>query len=216
MSSLSNITEPMLDALRATVRTCMSAHRYAHTLGVERAVQRMGRIYLPEKLGELRAAALLHDITKEIPLDGQLALCREGRIPLTDSEMRQKEILHARTAPVYIRQNFPSYATDEILSAVSRHTVGAENMSVMDKLLCLSDYIEEGRTYPACVQLREYFFSHLPQIEEKDRLPFLNGALLCAFDGTLLSLIAKKALISADTIAARNGLLAEGILEKPT
>lgn len=216
MSSLPNITEPMLDALRTAVRTCMSARRYDHTLGVERAVQRMGRVYLPEKLEELRAAALLHDVTKEIPLDGQLALCREGGILLTASEKQQKEILHAKTAPVYIRQHFPSYATDEILSAISRHTVGAENMSVMDKLLCLADYIEEGRTYPACVQLREYFFSHLSQVQENDRLLFLNGALLCAFDGTLLSLIEKKALISADTIAARNGLLSEGILEKTT
>ena len=69
MSSLSEINEEMLDTLRQRVGTGMSEKRYRHTLGVEREIARLGEIYLPDRIQELRAAALLHDRPRsDIPL----------------------------------------------------------------------------------------------------------------------------------------------------
>ena len=59
------ITESDISALREKVRDYLTEKRYAHTLAVEREAQFLGGIYLPEKIKELRCAALLHDITKK-------------------------------------------------------------------------------------------------------------------------------------------------------
>ena len=59
------ITEKMLDALRESVMARMSPKRFRHTAEVEKRAERLGEIYAPEKKITLRAAALLHDITKE-------------------------------------------------------------------------------------------------------------------------------------------------------
>ena len=63
MPTLPNITEEMLSDLRATLEARISPKRFCHTLGVEREIERLGQIYLPDKLLSLRAAALLHDVT---------------------------------------------------------------------------------------------------------------------------------------------------------
>ena len=62
------LNDAALDALRERVKGTMSEKRFAHTAAVERMVVRLGELYCPELIPELRAAALLHDITKEQPL----------------------------------------------------------------------------------------------------------------------------------------------------
>ena len=57
------INDRQLDTLRASVMASMSDFRFNHTAEVEKMAVRLGEIYAPEKLNELRAAALLHDIT---------------------------------------------------------------------------------------------------------------------------------------------------------
>lgn len=42
----------------------------------------------------------------------------------------------------------------DILKAVAIHTVGAKDMSLLDKILYVADYIEEGRDFPLVDQAR--------------------------------------------------------------
>ena len=63
-----NYTEADITALRERVRPYLTAKRYEHTLAVEREAEFLGKLYLPEKIMALRAAALLHDITKKCDL----------------------------------------------------------------------------------------------------------------------------------------------------
>ena len=74
--------EQRLDALRGELSSLMSPKRYAHTLGVERMAVRLGQLFCPEKIPQLRAAALLHDITKEESLetDGFVEIKREKKV----------------------------------------------------------------------------------------------------------------------------------------
>ena len=60
-------TEEMLTHLRNRVSTKMSKKRFIHTLGVEDTANELGEIFLSNKVTELRAAALLHDVAKELP-----------------------------------------------------------------------------------------------------------------------------------------------------
>ena len=64
-------TEERLALLREDMRACMTEQRFKHTLGVEQMAARLAALYLPEGAGMLRAAALLHDMTKELPREVQ-------------------------------------------------------------------------------------------------------------------------------------------------
>ena len=97
----------MLDALRERVKGTMSEKRYAHTAAVERMVVRLGELYCPELIPELRAAALLHDITKEQPLENQLQLCKTFDIILEPTAALAPKTLHARTAAALIPAEYP-------------------------------------------------------------------------------------------------------------
>ena len=76
------ITEESLISLREGIKPYLDEKRYHHTLAVEREAARLGEIYLPEKVTSLRAAALLHDITKKCDFEKQLQYCRRGSITL--------------------------------------------------------------------------------------------------------------------------------------
>ena len=77
MNTECKITERMLDELREELRGTMSEKRYRHTVEVERMAARLGVLYAPDQLPILRAAALLHDITKEFSLQTQLQILQK-------------------------------------------------------------------------------------------------------------------------------------------
>ena len=65
------ITENMLDALREEIRDQMSERRFKHTIGVENAGEFMADFFIVSRKLELRAAALLHDLTQEYSFEKQ-------------------------------------------------------------------------------------------------------------------------------------------------
>ena len=74
------ITEEMLLTLREEISMRLSPRRFNHTLGVERAAEFLSQKCLPSKMMEIRAASLLHDITKELSYDEHIQLIKQGRI----------------------------------------------------------------------------------------------------------------------------------------
>ncbi len=192
-----------LDALRERVKGEMSPARFAHTLGVEREVARMARIYAPSKEQMLRAAALLHDVTKEYTAEQCAAvLAREG-ITLRPDEAATPAIHHAITAPFEIARRYAAFATDELLRAVRWHTTGHADMTLAEALLYLADVIEEGRAYPACVALRAQFWDADPaSMDKATRDAHLVHVMLTSLAGVRDSILARGGAVCADTEAA--------------
>lgn len=201
------ITEEKLLWLRARVTEKMSAYRMAHTLGVEAMVARLAALYCPEKADMLRAAALLHDLTKELDNNAQQAIFAAHGVTLRPDEQASPKIWHGITAALLIPSEYPDLADDTLLSAVRWHTTGRAGMTLEEALLYLADYIEEGRTFADCVMLRERFFKAEPEKMSKDvRLCHLRDILLLSFDTTLSELEASGGAVCLDTLAAREEL----------
>lgn len=198
------ITVTALDGLRALVGQAMSAYRFSHTLGVEQAVADLSALYLPEGTAELRAAALLHDITKEWAHNRAEAFISAHGITLRPDEAASPKIWHGITAPLVIEAEFPAFATPLVLSAVRWHTTGHAGMTLPEALLYLADYIEPGRTFAECVALRRAFFEAEPEkMDMGARLCHLWQTVLLSLDDTLAALAAEGAPVCADTLAAR-------------
>lgn len=208
------ITEQMLDDLRKTVSEGMSPKRFRHTAEVEKMAAYLGSLYAPEKILTLRAAALLHDVTKEYTTDMQIKICAERDISLDADAVYAPKTLHAITAAALIPERFSEFATDEIIECVRWHTTGREDMTLLEKLIYLADYIDMSRTFEDCVKLREVFMSAKPEtMGERERLDHLRNTLVLSYDMTMCALLEDGLPISTDTVRARNQLVREIIAE---
>lgn len=205
-----SITNEMLDALRAEVERTLSPKRAAHVLGVEKMAQRLGGLYFDRDsdLCLLRGAALLHDLTKELPAEEHARILRAYGTEPSEIDMLSTKTLHARTAALLIPDRYPDLAIPELISAVRWHTTGRADMTVYEKIIYFADYIDETRTYPDCVKLRSLFFDAEPEnMEPQQRCEHLDRLIALSFDMTLEDLIKNHNIISRDTIEARNYLL---------
>ena len=208
MNTECKITERMLDELREELRGTMSEKRYRHTVEVERMAARLGVLYAPDQLPILRAAALLHDITKEFSLQTQLQILQKFGIMTYYRDEISPKTLHARTAALLIPEQYPAFADPDVIEAVRWHTTGRVGMTICEKLVYLADYIDLSRTFPDCVALREMFWGADPAgMDETEREAHLRAVLLSSFDRTIFALLEEGALVSPETMLARNELV---------
>ena len=129
-------------------------------------------------------------------------------IMITDADILTPKTLHAKTAALLIGELYPEFADPTVISAVRYHTTGRVGMSMTEKIVYFADYIDETRTFPDCVMLRDAFFGADPQnMSEKERSEHFRKLLVLSFDKTIAALIEEGSLISEDTFAARNDLI---------
>ena len=200
--------ENQLSELRSAVRKRFSEKRFTHTLGVEAAATRLAECILPDRVSEIRAAALLHDISKELSDGEQIAIMRASPSGVTESDMLSPPIYHSLTAPFVISRDFPLFATDDILSSAFNHTVGAPDMSLFDEIIFVSDYVEAGRTYPSCVSVRERLLSAIEgSVNKEDFIFALHDATIASLENTIISLIERGRFLHEKTVTTRNAFL---------
>lgn len=170
----------------------MPDKRWRHVLGVvETAVE------LADRFGGDRdkawLAALLHDYTKAWPTDKMETIIREQHLPQELLE-HDKELWHAHVGAWVVRQEH-GIDDEEVLDAIRYHTSGRERMTLLDKIVCLADYMEPGRDFPGVNKIRERAQHNLDE------------ALLAGFDSTIQFLVEKGKTIFPLTVLARNDLL---------
>lgn len=135
-------------------------HRLQHVFGVCETAKKLGKMHQVD-LEKLEIAALLHDITKYYTTEENIKMIQKY---YANSEEILEEfnihILHAFSARVVAREKY--HVTDsDILDAIENHTIGRANMSIYEKIIFISDYIEPNRTYESCVKTREIAFDNL-------------------------------------------------------
>lgn len=100
-----------------------------------------------------RIAGLLHDWDREQPPAALLAAAGAHGIEVSAADSAGPHLLHARTGAVSLRETFPEL-DDEVLDAVSRHTLGAVAMTSLDMVVYIADMIEPSRDYSGVDGLR--------------------------------------------------------------
>lgn len=199
------ITDESLLSLKESLRAKMSGFRLAHTLGVEEMAVRIGEIYCPEKLNILRAASLLHDMTKELSPTAQREIFSKHGITMSEDLEKSPPTQHAITAALEIPLRYPEFANDEVISAVRNHTTGRAGMSLCEKIIYLSDYIDFTRTYSDCKALRELFWSaDIKNMSQDEREEHLDRVVLKSLEFTVADLEENSRYISRETLLARD------------
>lgn len=147
-----------LSQLRPAALSYLKRRRIPHVLGTEQEAIRLAARYGAD-VEKARRAALLHDCTKKLDMEEQLSLCRQYGIQLDGLEQRALKLLHARTGAEIARDVFG--ADDEICSAIRWHTTGHTNMTLLEKIIYLADYIEPSRDFPGVDRLRKVCYEDL-------------------------------------------------------
>ena len=196
-----------LDALRAEMSEILSERRFSHSLGVERAALEIGRHCLPDKLSELSAAALLHDVAKEASREDQLAAMYRSGVEFTDEDYSSAALYHSFAAPQIVKERFPHFATDEILSAIFTHTSGGEAMTIFDEIIFIADFVDDTRPYDACKMAREKLFSDLEAAKTReDKVCALHKSVISVIDFTIDYLENKGKSVNSRMLLAKSAL----------
>ena len=129
-----------------------------HVLGTEQTAKALAEKYGAD-VEKARFAALLHDATKRLSMEEQLAMCEHYHIELDELEKKALKLLHAKTGAALARDMYG--ADDEIYNAILWHTTGKANMTLLEKVIYLADYIEPNRDFDGVEDLRKVVWEDL-------------------------------------------------------
>lgn len=146
--------------LRIVAQSFLKAKRIPHVLGTEKTAAALAEKYGAD-VHKARVAALLHDCTKRLTLDEQLSLAVQYNVALDEVERVTLKLTHAKTGAALARALFG--VDDEVYGAILWHTTGRPDMTLLEKILYLADYIEPTRDFPGVDALREAVWRDLDE-----------------------------------------------------
>ena len=151
---------PELSWLREKAYVYLDEKRIGHVAGCESEA-----VMLAKHWGEdpeiAATAGILHDITKKLDAEDQLNLCRKYGIICDNAERSNPKLLHAKTGAARARDLFG--ISDAIYEAIRWHTTGKPDMTLLEKIIYLADFIEPTRDFPGVEALRELAYEDLNQ-----------------------------------------------------
>ncbi len=144
--------------LRGKAYAMLKPNRIAHVRGCEQEAVSLANRWGADP-DEAAEAAILHDCTKKEKLDGQLALCGKYGVIPDEIERHNAKLLHAKTAAALAKAEFGVSASVE--AAICWHTTGRPEMSLLEKIIYMADYIEPTRDFPGLEELRRLAYEDL-------------------------------------------------------
>ncbi len=159
------------------LKKALDKERFEHTLGVMYTASCLAMAHGCD-MEDARLAGLLHDCAKCIPNDEKISLCEKHKIHITPIEYENPSLLHAKLGALLAEKEY-DVTNPELLHAIRVHTTGEPNMSMLDKIVYIADYIEPNRDKaPNLTHVRELAFRNLDACMAEilhDTLTFLSG-----------------------------------------
>lgn len=163
-----------LETMQEKLQSALSVKRYIHTMGVSEEAVRLAEIYgTRADQQKAKVAGLLHDCAKDYPVEMRLRFCKEYKVPLDEIMEKQTDLIHPFLGAEVAKRE---YLVDdkEILNAIRYHTTGRANMTFLEKIIFIADYIEPNR-------------ENFDGLEEARRLAYidLDMAIKCILEQTI-------------------------------
>lgn len=124
----------------------------AHSLRAAETAAMLAAVYGVDE-DAARLGGLLHDWDREQKKRDLVAIAREAGVEVTEADEAAPKLLHARTGAAGAAAALPGLSA-EVVQAIARHTVGAPDMTDLDKVVYLADMMEPARDYPGVDELR--------------------------------------------------------------
>ena len=140
------------DELLGKMAELLPEKRLTHCLGVEKAAMELAQRFGVDT-EKASLAGLLHDYAKKLPDQDFLDLIDQYQL---DPDLKNwgNNIWHGMVG-IYKIQEDLDLKDPEILRAIEIHTVGASQMTDLEKIIYVADYIEHNRAFPGVEKARE-------------------------------------------------------------
>ena len=180
----------MYEEIQEKLKKALDEPRYEHTIGVMYTAGCMAMAHGFD-IQKAMLAGLLHDCAKCLTHEERLALCEKHHVEVTDSELENKALLHAKAGAILAKVEYDIEDLD-VIHAIAVHTTGEQEMSTLDKIIYIADYIEPGR-------------DKAPNLEQVRMLAYqdLNACMAKILDDTMEYLQNRGGLIDPTTAKAR-------------
>ena len=186
-----------LPELRACSYYMMKQKRVPHVMGVEEEAVKLARYWgADETLA--RRAGILHDCTKYWTLEENKELCAKYGVELDELENKAVKLLHSKTGACMAKYVFGE--PEEVYQAIFWHTTAKADMTLLDKILYMADYIEPNRDFDGVERLRALSYQDL------------DKALLLGVESTIQEMEERGLPIHSNTLQARDWLRAHGVI----
>lgn len=153
-------SDPDLQKIEKKVKKYMDKDRFEHVRGVTYMSAALAMHYGLD-IKQAMTAGLLHDCAKSLPDDEKLKICEKKKIPVTSIEEQSPQLLHGKLGAYFAREKY-GVEDDEILHAIEVHTTGCVDMSPLDMVVYIADFIEPNRKKIPCLdEARELSFISL-------------------------------------------------------
>ena len=147
-----------MEELEPIVVSLLNPNRVKHVLGCRDTAVALAKRWGAD-VNDAARAGILHDITKAIDGPLQLTLCDAYGKLLDDFSKRYPRTLHALTGSMVAQRIFGE--NENVVSAIEFHTTGRANMTLLEKIIYVADYMEPNRDFPGVEKLRELAFTDL-------------------------------------------------------
>ena len=149
-----------IDVMRKKVKKYLDKNRYNHTLGVMYTAGALAMRYGTD-MDRALTAGLLHDCAKCIPNDKKIRMCKKNHIFISPAEYANPSLLHAKLG-AYLAKHEYKIEDSDILDAITYHTTGRPDMTLLEKIVYIADYIEPNRKeIPGLAQIRKIVFTDI-------------------------------------------------------
>lgn len=133
-----------LEKYRKYVKERLNKKRYIHSVGVAYTAANLAYIYDID-IDKARIAGILHDNAKCFDSDELIKRCKKENIPLSKYELEMPELIHSKLGS-YIAHSELNINDNDVLNAITYHTTGRPNMSLLERIIYVADYIEPNRS----------------------------------------------------------------------
>lgn len=182
--------------LRACSYSMVRAKRVPHIRGTEEEAVRLAQRWGADPM-LARRAGILHDCTKYWSLEEHLELCHKCGVELDGLERNAVKLLHSKTGACIARDIFGE--PEEVYQAIFWHTTAKADMTTLEKILYVADYMEPNRDFEGVERLRHLAYTDLDQ------------ALLLGVEMTIEDMEQRGNPIHQKTLEARDWLLAHHV-----
>jgi predicted HD superfamily hydrolase involved in NAD metabolism len=182
--------------LMELIKAELSEERYQHSIGAMESAAQLA-VKNGVDVQKARVAALLHDCAKELSLYDMLYKAHKYKVAIDEASMWETVLIHGPLGAKIAEHEY-CIKDKEILEAIECHTTGKKNMTRLDKIVYISDYIEPYRDFEGVSELRRMAMEDL------------DSAVRFALDFTISDLLNTGRLIHPRTLEARNYMLIDG------
>ena len=182
-----------IEEIKSYLKANLKEKRYIHTLGVAEIAKELAKL---NKISEEKAeiAGLAHDVAKNLSKARMKEMMEENNIMLSQVEEKNPNLWHSIIAPIEAKEKL-GIEDEEILDAIRWHTTGKEDMSILTKIIYISDMIEPSRNFDSIEDIRKF------------TLEDLDKGVYYGLTHSIEFLLIKNLLIDENSMRARNYFL---------